>query len=124
MTRSNAVLELNLLKVTVGVGWWALAYNEKYFPNPEIFRPERYLAKPGNDDENMDAAKNNYWAFSMGPRKCPGMKMAYQELYITIARLVYLFDITAEDSREMEQNFELLDHFSKSPTSSFHAISE
>lgn len=39
--------------------------------------------------------------------------MAYQELYITIARMVYLFHIQSEDAEEMKHNFELLDHFSE-----------
>ena len=39
--------------------------------------------------------------------------MAYQELYLTIARLVYLFDITPEKPEELKKNFQMLDHFSK-----------
>ncbi len=39
--------------------------------------------------------------------------MAFQELYLTIARLVYLFEITPEKPEELENNFEILDHFSE-----------
>ncbi|OAP63321.1 hypothetical protein AYL99_02548 [Fonsecaea erecta] len=109
--------------IDVAVGWWALAYNEKYFPEPETFRPERYLTNDGSTDDNdITSAKGCYWAFSMGPRKCPGIKMAYQEIYLTIARLVYLFDMHLERPEEMEKNFELLDHFNvkkSGPTVSF-----
>ncbi|KIW84306.1 hypothetical protein Z517_03556 [Fonsecaea pedrosoi CBS 271.37] len=96
---------------TVGVAWWALGYNANYFPNPEEYRPERYLVGESTTETEVELAKESYWPFSMGPRKCPGIKMAYQELYITIARLVYLFDITPENPAELEHNFELLDHF-------------
>ncbi|KIY03472.1 uncharacterized protein Z520_00163 [Fonsecaea multimorphosa CBS 102226] len=110
--------------IDVGVGWWALAYNGKYFPDPETFRPERYLASTddegagaGADDDTTSTTasgpKDCYWAFSMGPRKCPGIKMAYLEIYLTIARLAYLFDMRPERPGEMDGNFELLDHFSK-----------
>lgn len=40
--------------------------------------------------------------------------MAYQELYLTIARLVYLFDMTPEKPEELVGNFDMLDHFSMS----------
>ncbi|OQV11270.1 hypothetical protein CLAIMM_15131 [Cladophialophora immunda] len=108
--------------IDVGVGWWALAYNEKYFPEAATFRPERYIVNDESADEDAASAKGCYWAFSMGPRKCPGIKMAYQEIYLTIARLVYLFDMKPERPEEMAKNFELLDHFNvkkSGPTVSF-----
>lgn len=98
---------------TIGVSKYALAQNELYFPEPHVFKPERYLEGGEFSDEEVERAKNSYWVFSLGPRKCPGLKMAYQELYLTIARLVYLFDITPEKPEELKKNFQMLDHFSK-----------
>lgn len=43
------------------------------------------------------------------------MKLAYQELHLTIARLVYVLDIHPEKPDELKGNFEILDHFSKRP---------
>ena len=40
--------------------------------------------------------------------------MAYQELYLTIATLVYLFEISPEQPQELKANFHMLDHFSTS----------
>ncbi len=85
-----------------------------YFPEPEVFRPQRYIVEGGTTEDDVTRAKNSYWAFQTGVRKCPGMKLAYQELYLTIGRLVFLFDITPEKPDEMKGNFEVLDHFSTS----------
>jgi cytochrome P450 len=97
--------------MNVGGSWWAIAYNEKSFRDCRTFRPERYLPGEGFTNEEVEQARNSYWPFSMGPRKCPGTKMAYMELYLTIARMVYLFDMTPEKPNELEENFQLLDHF-------------
>ncbi|KIW29548.1 uncharacterized protein PV07_05360 [Cladophialophora immunda] len=108
--------------INVGCSNWTYAYNPIYFPDPEIFRPERYVVEGSTTEDDVMRAKNSYWPFQTGVRKCPGMKLAYQELYLTIGRLVYLFDITPEKPEELEGNFEVLDHFNvkkKGPFASF-----
>lgn len=100
-------------QINVGGAAWTYAYNPQNYPDPEVFRPERYLPVEGGSPEQVDTAKNSYWPFQTGVRKCPGMKMAYQELYITIARLLYLFEITPEQPQELKSNFDILDHFSE-----------
>jgi trans-cinnamate 4-monooxygenase len=78
-----------------------LGYNPEYYPNPEEYRPERYLYQESSSEADVLRAKTSYWPFLTGVRKCPGMKMAYQELYLTIARLIYLFDLTPEKPEEL-----------------------
>lgn len=90
-----------------------LAYNEAVFTNATQFRPERYIVEGDTTEADVERARNSYWAFATGPRKCPGMKMAYQEMYITIARMVFLFDFQPENPKELESNFDFLDHFSE-----------
>jgi cytochrome P450 len=87
--------------------------NPTYFPEPHAFKPERYLKGEGFSDEEVETAKSSYWVFSLGPRKCPGIKMAYMELYLTLGRLIYLFDMKPEKPQELEGNYQMLDHFSK-----------
>lgn len=76
--------------------------------------PERHI--PGERFSNVQIQElhDSYWPFSLGPRKCPGMKVAYLELQLTIARLVYLFEITPERPEELQKNYVLLDHLSRS----------
>lgn len=92
---------------------WATAYNKRYFRDPERYWPERHIQGEGVPAEEIQAARDAYWPFSLGPRKCPGLKVAYNELHLTIARLVYLFEITPEKPDELKENFIILDHSSE-----------
>lgn len=57
------------------------------FEDPLVFRPERWLQ---NDATEME---KNLLSFSRGSRMCPGMNLAYAELYLTLAHLFRRFDL-------------------------------
>ncbi|KAL4244446.1 cytochrome P450 family protein [Abortiporus biennis] len=63
----------------VGIATIFVDMNETLFPEPHVFRPERWL-EPGA--ENLDVV-----AFSKGPRSCLGINLAWCELYIAFASL-------------------------------------
>jgi cytochrome P450 len=56
---------------------------KKYWPHPERFMPERWMAKQG---EKLYPRKDAWMPFSLGPRNCIGM-----DLSLTILRLVCVF---------------------------------
>ncbi|MCJ1470579.1 hypothetical protein MMC07_009225 [Pseudocyphellaria aurata] len=58
--------------------------NPKIFPEPNEFRPERWLENPRLDRYMM--------TFSRGTRICLGMNLAYQELYLVIAAVFRKYD--------------------------------
>lgn len=58
----------------------------KDYPEPEIFRPERWL------DGNEQAVAHGLWHFGGGRRICVGHRVAQIELFLAFARLVYCFD--------------------------------
>nr|ACZ55941.1 cytochrome P450 monooxygenase [Fusarium incarnatum] len=75
---------------------WALHYDPKYFTQPHDFVPERWLGDPRFKNDRLDAVK----PFSIGPRNCIGMNLAYAEMRMMLARTVWEFDLRlAEDSR-------------------------
>ncbi len=51
-------------------GWAANMYNQKYFPNPHNFDPDRWNTI---DDKNMDFI---FTPFSIGSRSCLGQHFA------------------------------------------------
>ncbi|KAF2814750.1 cytochrome P450 [Mytilinidion resinicola] len=76
---------------TVAVHMWSTTHNPKNFKDPYEYRPERWM-EPNNTD-NLDASK----PFLLGPRACMGQNMAWMELRILIAKLVFLFDFKLDD---------------------------
>lgn len=76
----------------------ALHYNPVYWPEPEVFRPERFL--PENRDQLNPYA---FLPFSTGPRNCVGMRFALQESKFSLARLLlrYRFKATPETPAKM-----------------------
>ncbi|KAI0773594.1 cytochrome P450 [Fomes fomentarius] len=57
------------------------------FPEPETFRPERFLE---TDDPRLDDFSLH---FGFGRRHCVGMHVAQQSVYIVIARILWAFDL-------------------------------
>ena len=55
------------------------------FPDPDIFNPDRFL---GNGMLNPDILDLKDVAFGFGRRMCPGIQMAYDTLWITIATML------------------------------------
>ena len=64
--------------IDVGVDVYAVHRNPKFWPNPELFDPDRFLP---------ERVKNNhpysYLPFNAGPRNCPGI------FYLIIACYIY-----------------------------------
>lgn len=61
--------------------------NEDLFPDPDNFRPERFL-------ESKDPRITTFeLPFGFGRRICPGMHLARNSLFINMARLLWAFDI-------------------------------
>ena len=70
-------------------------YNE-----PFEFRPERWLADdPGDSDVSL--AESAECAFSTGSRGCVGKNMAWMEMMIVLAKLVYTFELKQDPSNKL-----------------------
>ncbi|KAI1343098.1 cytochrome P450 [Xylariaceae sp. FL0016] len=68
---------------------WAIHRNPRDFPDPDVFRPERFLGELKAPYPN----KKGHNAFGWGRRQCSGQPLAEQGLFITIARMLWAFDI-------------------------------
>ena len=93
--------------VELAVPIYAIHHNPKYHPDPHRHKPDRWLAKVVGE-ENVTKARSAFHPFSYGSRQCVGMRLAYMELWITLARAIFLFDF-----RYIEGGFE--DSFDTSP---------
>ena len=74
---------------------------EENFTRANEFIPERWL--PGGSLENH--SRNLVLPFGSGKRKCPGERLAEQELYIIAAKLFQNFNIELTENLGLEFNF-------------------
>ncbi len=68
---------------------WAIHRNPKDFPDPDVFKPERYLE--GNQLPYPNAKGHN--AFGWGRRSCSGQPLAEQGLSMLIVKMLWAFEL-------------------------------
>ncbi|TFK41796.1 cytochrome P450 [Crucibulum laeve] len=71
---------------------WAMLHDEVEYPDPMVFKPERFLDKSGQMNHNI--RDPNTMAFGWGRRICAGIHIAEATLWLTIASVLLAFDIT------------------------------
>ncbi|KAM4064114.1 cytochrome p450 [Hirsutella rhossiliensis] len=76
--------------VVVGTHLFSASRNPATYPSPQQFRPERWLEEPSLQGKNGPPPM---LAFSGGAYQCLGKAMAYLEMRITLAKLLFSFDV-------------------------------
>lgn len=79
----------------VAVGIHSMPHNAAYFPEPHKFDPNCWI-KSGDKFEATEIHEA-YMPFGMGPRSCVGRPLALYELLLTMAMLLYQFEMRASD---------------------------
>ncbi|KAI1393328.1 cytochrome P450 [Hypoxylon trugodes] len=78
---------------TVAVWQWAINHNPLYWTDPMVYAPERWMGDPKYEGDRLDAVQ----PFSVGPRNCLGRNLAYSEMRLILARVIYNFDMVLAD---------------------------
>jgi cytochrome P450 len=91
----------------VGASLYALHRNPEHFPNPDVYRPERWMADQGRDPtgEFSKAMQKAFNPFSAGPRMCVGSKLAWMELAVTVAKTLFVYDMRLTDDCPCQRSF-------------------
>ncbi|KAF9522294.1 cytochrome P450 [Crepidotus variabilis] len=76
---------------------WAMLHDESVYPSPFLFKPERFM---NGDALNPDVKDPDHACFGFGRRICAGRFVAFPSIWITIASLIYVFEI----EREVDEN--------------------
>lgn len=102
---------------TVGCPAYVLHHDETAYPDSFSFRPERWIPHEKTreletteqmkthlpnvsvlqDPEQVKRAREAFCAFSLGSRGCPGKALAYMELCLALARILWTFNIRRAD---------------------------
>ncbi|GKT41806.1 cytochrome P450 monooxygenase aclL [Colletotrichum spaethianum] len=99
-------------KTLVAVHQWAMYHNEKNFKNHSAFHPERFMGDP----EYASDRKEAFQPFHLGPRNCLGKNLAYVEMRIILARLLWNFDLVlADDSQQWMETQKIYTLWEKGP---------
>ncbi|KAJ5618601.1 hypothetical protein N7528_006712 [Penicillium herquei] len=80
----------------VSINQYALHFDPDRYESPDDFIPDRYLnhhLKAGAYAAHPDPYERDHFDFGAGRRICPGMHLAENSLFITIASLVWAFEI-------------------------------
>lgn len=84
----------------------AMAYTlhkiEPVFPEPEIFKPERWLSTFSTEAELVEMNRH-FWAFGSGGRMCIGKNLALQEIKLLVAAIWTNWKTTIVDDEGIEE---------------------
>ncbi|KAJ5913921.1 hypothetical protein N7504_002804 [Penicillium tannophilum] len=88
------------------------AYHSAYnYTHPEQFIPERFLDDPRFANDSKTALQ----PFSFGPRNCIGRNLAYVEMRIILARMVFNFDMELDQPSDVWTDQQCFILWSKKP---------
>lgn len=73
--------------IRVSTDMFLMSRDPRNFDEPGLFNPNRWLDKRNANTERMRA-----FGFTIGPRSCIGQTLAYLEMRIVLAKLVYALD--------------------------------
>eukprot|EP00891_Asterochloris_glomerata_P000137 jgi/Astpho2/137/Aster-04602 len=94
-------MQLGKYKVPAKTRIWlnvlGMHHDEKLFPEPQVFRPERFL--PDSPDGPSSRHPFAYIPFGAGPHKCIGYRFAVQEAILTLVRLHQTFTFQLDTSK-------------------------
>ncbi|KAJ9147861.1 hypothetical protein P3X46_029977 [Hevea brasiliensis] len=78
------------------VNIWAIGRDPKYWEDPLVFKPERFI------NSNLDFKGNDFEfiPFGSGRRICPGLPMAIKQVPLIVASLIHFFDWSLPDGKD------------------------
>lgn len=88
---------------TVGCSAYVLNHDEEAYPEPFSLKPERWIPQNGGTHlaevsplqhpDQIAKAREAFCSFSLGSRGCVGKQLAYMELCLVLARVLWTFDL-------------------------------
>lgn len=72
---------------------WGMHMDDRTFPNPSAFIPERFADHPSLAPEYAagDWERRDHYGYGAGRRICPGIHLAERNMFLSIAKLLWAF---------------------------------
>lgn len=86
----------------VGVNIWVSQYSSAFAPDPDTFRPERWIE---SDEAQLRQMERAHISFGLGPRNCQGEYIAMMQMLKLIPRLVNKFDFEFTEKWKTHNNW-------------------
>lgn len=84
---------MNPTQTAVYVSQHATNHSTRNYTSPSLFAPERWMGSEKYKDDNRASLQ----PFSFGPRNCLGKNLAYAEMRLILAKVLFNFDLELED---------------------------
>lgn len=83
---------------------YATTHDERYFALPNEFHPERWLpsSHPYFDPRFSHDNKKAAFPFSVGPRGCAGYNVAYMQIRLILAKMLWTFNIELANGYDVD----------------------
>ncbi|KAI4176008.1 MAG: hypothetical protein LQ343_001290 [Gyalolechia ehrenbergii] len=87
----------------VGVAPFSPHRNQTVFREPFAFTPKQWIPdeKTGITAASVVVCESAFRPFSIGSRGCPGKQLAYLEMSITMAKVLFLYDVRAVEGDDL-----------------------
>lgn len=95
------ITDIMRTKTCISLHAWSASRSSAHFHDSLHFTPERWLQSAIEDTKSLyhNDKRDAVQVFSVGPRSCLGKNLAWAELRLILARMIWNFDIeTAKDS--------------------------
>jgi len=79
---------------TIFISSYALNSDERYFKDPDIFDPDRFVAytETSNHYTSLPGDERDHYSYGAGRRSCPGIHMAERSQWRIAAKMLWAFD--------------------------------
>lgn len=97
----------------VSIQAYAMNRDSHYFHRPDSFLPERWLPESSANPDSPFSSdqRDTFHPFSLGPRSCLGQHLAWAELRLVLAKLLWTFDFDLPQDRAKRLDWEDLRTF-------------
>ncbi|RYC55799.1 hypothetical protein CHU98_g10416 [Xylaria longipes] len=84
---------------------WIMHHDPERYPDPMAFKPERFLHDPLSSAQSSNLPnplERDHWMFGAGRRICPGMWVAEREIWLTVSRMLWAFEMEASPDHPID----------------------